>query len=91
MADTEARANREADARMLHRRVFFSDAVFAIVMTLLDRPVGPQIGPPRHPRPGGRAGPGDRLMRRRTRVALPIVCPVIAAVRPCGRRQGETS
>ena len=35
MADTEARADREADARMLHRMVFFSDAVFSIVMTLL--------------------------------------------------------
>ncbi len=35
MSDTEIRADREADTRMLHRMVFFSDAVFAIVMTLL--------------------------------------------------------
>jgi len=35
MPDNEIRADREADTRMLHRMVFFSDAVFAIVMTLL--------------------------------------------------------
>ena len=35
MADTETHANSEADVRLLHRMVFFSDAVFAIVMTLL--------------------------------------------------------
>jgi uncharacterized membrane protein len=35
MPDTEIHAEHEAGARLLHRMVFFSDAVFAIVMTLL--------------------------------------------------------
>ncbi len=35
MVDTEIHADRDADGRLLHRMMFFSDAVFAIVMTLL--------------------------------------------------------